>query len=224
MKRTIRVLHVEDDPMQRALTRHLLTRLAEFNCEITGVEGEANAVLEFREHPHDLVLIDFQLAEGNGLSCVRNIRALSPHVPILAVSGEATPTIAAELLRDGADDYIDKRELNGDDFASRVRMAVARADAFRRRSKHRTVKTSAATIALVHLCREFLRSTDRRLVENLRDVETAAREAHLTPEQVPFLFDAADAELTGVPADAHLRLRPLLLELQYRLSSNRLDP
>lgn len=219
MKQTIRVLHVEDDPMQRALMSHHLKGLPEYACDVTGVDTETKAIAEFRQHPHDLILIDFQLADGNGLSCLRAIRAMNAHVPVLAISGEATPDIAAQLLQYGADDYLEKRTLTATDFAGRVRMALKRAEAAHRRAKHQTVKTQSVTLALVHLFREFLKATDRELLQNLREVETAAREAHVSAEQVPFLFETAEAELTASGGDTRLRLRPLLFELQYRLNN-----
>ena len=54
-------------------------------------------------------------------------------MPIIAISGVATPEIAAELLQVGADDFISKKDLSGDVLARSVREALARADAWRRR-------------------------------------------------------------------------------------------
>ncbi len=86
-----RVLHVEDDGIQRALVAQYLTTPGEAKYVVTGVESEDEAVDTFRSGGVDLVILDYQLAQGNGLSCLRQLRQLDPLVPVIALSGVATP-------------------------------------------------------------------------------------------------------------------------------------
>jgi DNA-binding response OmpR family regulator len=82
----------------------------------------------------EFVILDYRLRQGNGLHCLKELRRRDQIVPIIAISGFATPEIADDLLQAGADDYITKRELTGGELAHRVRAAVARADASRERN------------------------------------------------------------------------------------------
>ena len=81
----------------------------------------------------DCVILDYQLKNGNGLNCVRELRRCDPVVPIIAGSGIATPEIASELLEAGADDYIEKQNLTSDVLARSMRDTLVRAHACRQR-------------------------------------------------------------------------------------------
>jgi CheY-like chemotaxis protein len=125
-------LHVEDSLLPRRIVAEQLAAVKEYAFAITCVATEQEAVREFAEHGADCVLLDYHLEQGDGLSCLRQLRQLDPMVPIVALSGEATPEIAAELLRGGADDYISKKDLRSGTVTRSLCSALARADALRR--------------------------------------------------------------------------------------------
>jgi hypothetical protein len=54
-------------------------------------------------------------------------------VPIIAISGAEDAVVASELLRLGADDYIDKKALTGKNLAQSIHQALARSDDLRER-------------------------------------------------------------------------------------------
>ncbi len=126
-----RVLHVEDDKTQRALIAHYLVVPDEHKYVVTGVESEQKAVDAFRHGGVDLVILDYQLAEGDGLNCLRQLRALDSIVPVIALSGVATPSIAAELIEAGADDYLSKQSMDKQILSESIETALARAQAIR---------------------------------------------------------------------------------------------
>src|SRR4051794_23674739 len=121
--RTIRLLHVEDDEAQRRIAAHHLARMPEYVFAIACVDGEEAAVETFRRDGAEFVLLDYQLMEGDGLSCLRRLRQLDAQVPIVAVSGTASTETAAELLYAGADDYLSKQDLRSDVLARSIRVA-----------------------------------------------------------------------------------------------------
>jgi len=126
-----RVLHVEDDRIQRALIAHFLDMPEEHKYVVTGVESEEQAVDTFRRGGVDLVILDYQLAQGDGLNCLRQLRKLDPIVPVIAVSGMASPAIAADLIEAGADDYLNKQSLDKHILAESIETAMARAQGVR---------------------------------------------------------------------------------------------
>ncbi len=132
--RTIRLLHVEDDLAQRRFVSHHLASIGEYHFDILTAEGEEAALHEFNGGGVDFVILDYHLTQGNGLSCLQKLRGRDRIVPIITVSGVATPEIAAELLQVGADDFISKKDLSNDVLARSVRDALARADAWRQRT------------------------------------------------------------------------------------------
>ena len=126
-----KVLHVEDDRIQRALIVHYLVTPNENKYEVTGVESEDEAIEVFRQGGVDLVILDYQLSQGDGLNCLRQLRKLDAIVPVIAVSGVATPAIAGELIEAGADDYLSKTSMNQKILADSIAVAIARAEGVR---------------------------------------------------------------------------------------------
>lgn len=130
-RRIVRVLHVEDDEVQQEAVALYLTAARELVCQVTAVASEAEAVAAFARGGIDLVLLDFHLSQGDGLACLRQLRARDAVVPIIVVSGLEEPQVAARLLEAGADDFLSKKNFSGPQLARAVAAAVARADALR---------------------------------------------------------------------------------------------
>jgi DNA-binding response OmpR family regulator len=129
--RTIKILHVEDEESQRRLFAHHLRAMDDFQFEIHYADAEEAALDVFRTGGVEFVILDYNLRQGNGLHCLRELRTRDPVVPIIAVSGVATAEIAADLVQGGADDYINKRDLTSCVLARSMRDALKRADAWR---------------------------------------------------------------------------------------------
>ena len=130
---TIRLLHIEDDPMQQKLLARELAAMSDYRFDITAVESEDQALAGFSESGFELVIMDYHLSQGNGLSCLRAIRKLDPIIPVISVSGVATDEIAATLISAGADDYLAKQTINSQILGQSVRNVVTRSKAFRTR-------------------------------------------------------------------------------------------
>jgi DNA-binding NarL/FixJ family response regulator len=74
----------------------------------------------------------YQLSEGDGLHFLKELRRRDSNVPVIALSGTASPQIARELVECGADDYLDKKDLSRDVLARSVRDVLSRWDAWQR--------------------------------------------------------------------------------------------
>ncbi len=132
-KQTIRLLHVEDDQIQRLLLEHHLAVMDDFEFDIHVADSESAALDLFDGGGTEFVILDYQLRHGNGLNCLKELRRRDPIVPVVAISGVATAEIASDLLQAGADDYLNKAELTSSRLARVVREAVIRANGCRPR-------------------------------------------------------------------------------------------
>lgn len=103
-KRNLRILLVEDDPLQAKLAKVAL-EAAGF-APPTMVETAADAMARAPEH--DLLLLDVQLPDGNGLDVLRKLRERSSRPAVVIVTGHGGERIAVDALRLGADDYVSK--------------------------------------------------------------------------------------------------------------------
>ena len=129
----IRLLHVEDDRIQQSLLARELASLKEYHFDITVATSEDEAKSVFPGGYFGLVILDYHLRQGDGVSCLRYIRQNDPIVPVITVSGVATDEIAAVLIMAGADDYLAKEMLDSKILGQSVRNVLTRAHAFRSR-------------------------------------------------------------------------------------------
>jgi len=104
----IRVLIADDHPIVRAGLRFVLAR----RCNITAL-GEAGTGAEVRrlvaQKPWDVVVLDVNLPDCNGLDMVKEIKRLRPNLPILILSVHPDEEFAVRALRAGAAGYSSKR-------------------------------------------------------------------------------------------------------------------
>src|SRR5690606_15173555 len=101
----IRVLIIEDDYDQRELIRETLED--HFGPgSVVGV-GSRKAALEQDLKAFDLVLMDYNLPDCNGMDLLDAIQGCCD-TPVIMVTGENVGYIAAEAVRKGAMDYVVK--------------------------------------------------------------------------------------------------------------------
>jgi CheY-like chemotaxis protein len=105
----LHVLLAEDNPTNTKLAVRLLDRLG---CKVTHVANGALALAAATTLNFDLVLMDMQMPEMDGIEATKRIRAweapLGRHVPIIALTANAMKG-DAETCRDaGMDDFLTK--------------------------------------------------------------------------------------------------------------------
>ncbi len=180
--RRVRVLHIEDDPVLREIVAIHLRRMKALECTTVAAESEEAGVERFIAEKPDLVLLDYHLEQGDGMGCLRKLRALDPLVPILVVSGLNEPGLAARLLGAGADDFLSKDNLAGERLLEAVLAALDRAGAVRarRRSQPDSLLTLAADLQVAATPGRFSVGTIQRLSDQLcAELERAAPGAPL---------------------------------------------
>ena len=125
------ILVVDDDPTMRELIANYLTN-HRFRVS-TAAGGEDMARIVAEDHV-DLVVLDLQLAEENGLQLVNELRTRS-NLPIIVITGhwrdEVDRIVGLEL---GADDYLTK-PFNLRELLARVRAVLRRAAVTERRGR-----------------------------------------------------------------------------------------
>lgn len=129
MQNGLRILHLEDDPLDAEMIGAILKKEG-LEPEMQRVEDEAGFCQAIEGGGFDLVLADYQLPSYDGLSALRRHRQLQPHVPFILVTGRLGEEPAVECLQKGATDYVLKQRLSRLGVA--VRRALAEAEEQRR--------------------------------------------------------------------------------------------
>lgn len=122
----IRVLIVDDT----AVVRRLLTQILEEESDIEVVGTASNGVEALQRLPRvtpDVIVLDIEMPDMNGLEMLRNLRASGSTLPVLVFSTVtergAMVTIDALLL--GANDYVTKPSMLGSASAAREHIRQA---------------------------------------------------------------------------------------------------
>ncbi|MBF0238200.1 MAG: response regulator [SAR324 cluster bacterium] len=105
---TIRILVVEDNPDNQTLIHHFIT-LAGYSAEFAGNGKEALAAVSGTNY--DLVLMDIQMPEMDGLEATRQIRQRDPENPkpyIVAMTAHAMVEHERQCIEAGMNDYLNK--------------------------------------------------------------------------------------------------------------------
>ena len=100
------VLVVEDEESVRQCTELILKRSG---YDVMGAENSADVLKFIITNEFDAILLDFQLADTDGVKCAKMIHELRPKTPILMVTAWKLDDDKKELLRElGVVDFIDK--------------------------------------------------------------------------------------------------------------------
>ncbi len=104
--KNIRVLVVEDVPLNQLLMRTLLDDYG-FGCDIA-VNGKV-AIEKMETNVYDIILMDLQMPVMNGFEATDYIRnTLKSKIPIIALTADVTTVDLAKCMSVGMNDYISK--------------------------------------------------------------------------------------------------------------------
>ena len=104
-----KILLVDDHPLMRRGQADLLGR--EPDLEVCGEASTAREAMEaIAKLKPDLVLADMALPDKNGLELIKDIQALHPGLPVLAMSMQDESLYAERVLRAGGRGYVMKAE------------------------------------------------------------------------------------------------------------------
>ncbi len=104
-----KILVAEDNPVNQLLT---LTLLKSLGYSATAVTNGYDVLKELGKNDYDLILMDCQMPEMDGLEATRRIRQLekisSRHIPIIALTANALKSDQQQCLLSGMDDFVTK--------------------------------------------------------------------------------------------------------------------
>lgn len=104
----LRVVHIEDNALNRSLVESLFAAYPQVRLQSAGTAAEGLARIE-ASHP-DVALVDINLPDGSGLDLCRRLRAMPAfkNLPLIALSADALPDHISRALQTGFDHYLVK--------------------------------------------------------------------------------------------------------------------
>ena len=108
VNKPIQVALVEDDPNLRANLAAMLNSSAGFQCQAAYPDGKS-ALRGIPAHRPDVVLMDINLPGMLGTECVRQLKDLTPNLPVLMLTVYEDSEQIFKSLMSGATGYLLKR-------------------------------------------------------------------------------------------------------------------
>ncbi|MFO1095055.1 MAG: response regulator, partial [Planctomycetaceae bacterium] len=107
--RSLRILLAEDHPINQKYASHLLQK---HGHQVLIAENGRRAVEYYRTHPIDIILMDVQMPEMDGIEATGEIRSherlTGRHCPVIALTAHATKEDRDRCLGVGMDGYLTK--------------------------------------------------------------------------------------------------------------------
>ena len=120
-----RVLVVDDDPGQARLIAVLLQH--EFDVEVETAYSCEEARERFAADAYDLVTLDYQLPDGDGLVLLEEFRGRAGSPPVVIITGHGDEQTAISAFKAGAFGYVVKDRRMSTMIVEEARSAMARA-------------------------------------------------------------------------------------------------
>jgi len=94
--------------------------------QLTHVLSLGEALVLLAKGGIDIVLLDLGLPDGYGLDTVRRAHAVAPEIPLIVLTGLEDEALAAEALREGAQDYLIKGQIENRALPRALRHSIER--------------------------------------------------------------------------------------------------
>ena len=122
----LRVLLVEDNEGDADLVREALADVVNADVHLACVERLQAAADRLRSERFDVVLLDLSLPDAAGLDGVHHLRKSAPGVPIVVLTSLLDPSAGTRAIQEGAQDYLQKGQVDGPTLLRSIRYACER--------------------------------------------------------------------------------------------------
>ncbi len=118
----MKLLLIEDDLM---ISDAILRSIRKTELAIDAVHSLTDAQHAIDTYAFELIILDLNLPDGDGLSFLRKLRAYGKEIPVLILTARDKPRERVEGLDLGADDYLAK-PFDMDELVARIRALLRR--------------------------------------------------------------------------------------------------
>jgi diguanylate cyclase (GGDEF)-like protein/PAS domain S-box-containing protein len=120
------ILLLEDNPGDVMLLRAALDSQKNFPCRLETWPRLSDGLEHLSRDSFDAVLLDLYLPDSSGIPTLSTIHMAAPQLPIVVLTGLNDRETALRALREGAEDYLLKDDLEGPLLIRTIRYALER--------------------------------------------------------------------------------------------------
>jgi len=123
---TIHIIYFEDNPGDVILAQEYLSEAKNITCRIQQVDRLAEGLPQLSENNVDMILLDLNLPDSQGLATFEAVKQVADNVPIIIMSGLADEDLAVSAVQKGAQDYLIKGQLDVHLLVRAIRYGIER--------------------------------------------------------------------------------------------------
>ena len=162
-----KVLLIEDDPEYAYLMREMLANVRGALFDLEVVDLLSSGLERLSTGRIDVVLLDLMLPDSQGFDTFARAHAQAPQMPIVVLTSLNDEAVAVRAVREGAQDYLLKGQVDGNLLVRAMRYAIER------KQVEKTLRQRNRELALLNRASQALGSTlnlDQVLVAFLEEV------------------------------------------------------
>ena len=120
------VLLIEDDETTAILVDRMLTRSVADRFQIVHETYLSTALRRLKAGNFDVCLLDLGLPDGSGIDSLHQVRSADARLPIVVFTGNNDERLGLQAIEMGAQDFIAKDSINGQQLSRALRFSMAR--------------------------------------------------------------------------------------------------
>ncbi len=124
--KTLKILLVEDNLADARLLREMFSKEKPGSFQFVHFLRMTEALNYLAQNDVDIVLLDMGLPDAHGMDTVRLTHAAAPGVPVIVLTGLDDEAVAAEAMKEGAQDYLIKGQIENRALPRALRHAIER--------------------------------------------------------------------------------------------------
>ena len=179
------ILLVEDDDGDAFLIREMLANSGN-GFVVQRADRFETAVNMIASDGIDIVLLDLGLPDSQGIKTVKRLCEQFRDMPIVALTGLSDEHVALQAVKEGAQDYLVKGQINGGLLVREIRYAIERKK--NEQEKNRLIRELQSALAEIKSLRGILPICSH--CKRIRDDEGAWKQLEV------YISDHTDAEFS----------------------------
>lgn len=184
MAEKVRILMIEDNYSDVRIIKEMLIDVKEFNFDFKHVESLKQGMKSLGHDEFDVLLLDLNLPDSNGINTFFKAQKSAPNLPIVIYSGAADEKVAIDAVHEGAQDYLMKGEVEGRLLARSIFYAIERKQIEEELKKHRDHLEE-----LVEKRTLGLKKANKQLLREIIERKQAEEEIRASLEEKKILLD-----------------------------------
>ena len=121
-----KILLIEDNPGDIRLMKEMLNEMVTFDYHLITAETLIEGCELIKNENVILILLDLNLPDSTGKETFDTVMQYAEQIPVVLVSGQQNVELSLSLIKEGAQDYIVKNDLNSPMLTRTIEFAIER--------------------------------------------------------------------------------------------------